>query len=60
LIAVSGVLRTNAYAQATPAMVQSSLDPIFDVVSIRPMKEDDNTPTHITTLPTVAPSKLSM
>jgi uncharacterized protein (TIGR03435 family) len=48
LIGATGVLRLNAYAQATPAVMQSSLDLTFDVVSIRPMKEDNNTPIHIT------------
>jgi uncharacterized protein (TIGR03435 family) len=48
LVGVIGVLPINADAQATSAVVQSSLDPSFDVVSIRPMKEDGYTPTHIT------------
>lgn len=48
LIGVTSVLPLNAFGQAASAGAQASSQPSFDVVSIRPMREDDNTPTHIT------------
>lgn len=47
LAGAATVLPVNAATQTGPDGVQSSLLPTFDVVSIRPMKEGDDTPTHI-------------
>ena len=48
LFGAASVLSMHGFAQAGPDGVKSPSHPSFDVVSIRPMKEDDSTPTHIT------------
>lgn len=48
LLSATSVLSLNGLAQTVTEEVQSLVRPHFDVVSIRPMKEGDNTPTHIT------------
>jgi hypothetical protein len=51
LMGAASVLPGNTPAQAGPYGVQTSLPSAFDIVSIRPLKEDDNPPTHITNSP---------
>ena len=51
LVVTTSVLPKASFTRALGAVVPSSSQPSFDVVSIRPMKEDDSTPAHITNSP---------